>query len=61
MFCLGKSFLRKASLEVCRQALEMLQVRGLTDDRLLSNYSAVLQIAARDNSFQSSQLDLPSF
>jgi len=61
VFCLGKSFLRKASLEVCRQALEMLQERGLTDDRLLSNYSAVLQIAARDNSFQSSQLALPSF
>jgi alkylation response protein AidB-like acyl-CoA dehydrogenase len=45
---LGKSFLTKACLEVCHQAMELLRARGLTDDRLLSNYSAVLQIAARD-------------
>jgi hypothetical protein len=44
----GKSFLTKASLEICHQAMELLRTHGLTDDRLLSNYSAVLQIAARD-------------
>jgi hypothetical protein len=45
---LGKSFLTKASLEVCHQAMELLRAYGLTDDRLLGNYSAVLQIAAGD-------------
>jgi len=51
---LGKSFLAKASLEVCRQAMELLCEHGLTDDRLLSNYSAVLEITARDRSLESS-------
>jgi hypothetical protein len=50
---LGKSFLTKASLEVCHQAMELLRANGLTDARLLSNYSSVLQIAARDRSFES--------
>jgi alkylation response protein AidB-like acyl-CoA dehydrogenase len=50
---LGKSFLTKVSIEVCHQAMELLRTYGLTDDRLLSNYSAVLQIAARDRSFES--------
>jgi alkylation response protein AidB-like acyl-CoA dehydrogenase len=49
----GKSFLVKASLEVCRQSMELLPAHGLTDDRLLSNYSAVLQITAQDHSFES--------
>jgi len=43
---LGKSFLTKAALEVCRQAMELLRANGLTDARLLSNYSSALQIAA---------------
>jgi alkylation response protein AidB-like acyl-CoA dehydrogenase len=47
---LGKSFLAKASLEVCRLAMELLLERGLTYEKLLSNYSAVLQITARDRS-----------
>jgi len=55
ILCLGKSFLAKASIEVCRQAMELLREHGLTDDRLLSNYSAVLQITAQDSSFESSQ------
>jgi alkylation response protein AidB-like acyl-CoA dehydrogenase len=45
---LGKSFLTRASIEVCHQSMELLRAYGLTDDRLLSNYSAVVQIAARD-------------
>jgi len=52
VLCRGKSFLAKASLEVCHQAMELLSARGLTDDRLLSNYSAVLQITAQDRSFK---------
>jgi alkylation response protein AidB-like acyl-CoA dehydrogenase len=59
--CLGRSFLAKASLQVCLQAMELLQERGLTDDRLLSNYSAVLQITAREHSFEPSQSALLSF
>ena len=51
---LAKSFLTKASMEVCHQAMELLRAHGLTDERLLSNYSAVLQIAARDCSSESS-------
>jgi alkylation response protein AidB-like acyl-CoA dehydrogenase len=47
---LGKSFLAKASLEVCRLATELLLERGLTYEKLPSNYSAVLQITARDHS-----------
>jgi alkylation response protein AidB-like acyl-CoA dehydrogenase len=47
---LAQSFLMKASLEICHQAIELLRAHGLTDGRLLSNYSAVLQIAARDRS-----------
>jgi UDP-N-acetyl-D-glucosamine dehydrogenase len=35
--------------------IELLQERGLTDDRLFNNYSAVLQITARDHSSESSQ------
>jgi alkylation response protein AidB-like acyl-CoA dehydrogenase len=50
---LGKSFIAKASIEVCHQAMELLGAYGLTDDRLLSNYSAVLQITAQDRSFES--------
>jgi alkylation response protein AidB-like acyl-CoA dehydrogenase len=53
MLSLGKSFLTRTSLEVCHQAMELLRAHGLTDDRLLSNYSAVLQIAARDSSPES--------
>jgi alkylation response protein AidB-like acyl-CoA dehydrogenase len=45
---LGKSFLTRASIEVCHQTMDLLRAHGLTNDRLLSNYSAVLQIAARD-------------
>ena len=47
---LGKSFLARASIEICRLAMEVLLERGLTCERLLSNYSAVLQITARDHS-----------
>jgi hypothetical protein len=39
---LAKSFLMNASLEVCHQAMELLRAHGLTDARLLSNYSAVM-------------------
>ena len=53
VLCLGRSFLAKVSLEVCHQAIELLSGRGLTDDRLLRNCSAVLQITAQDHSFQS--------
>jgi hypothetical protein len=49
----GKSFLAKASLEVCHQSMELLRAHGLTDDKLLSNYSAVLQLTARDRAFES--------
>ena len=61
VLCLGKSFLAKASIEVSRQALELLREYGLTDDRLLSNYSAVLQVTAQDSSSESSQPELLSF
>jgi hypothetical protein len=44
----GKSFLAKASLEICRQAIELLHAYSLTDERLLSNYSAVLRMTAGD-------------
>jgi alkylation response protein AidB-like acyl-CoA dehydrogenase len=53
--CLGKSFLAKASLEVCHKAIELLREQGLTDHRLLSNYSAVLEITARNGSAESSR------
>jgi hypothetical protein len=52
--CLGKSFLAKASLEVCHKAIELLREHGLTDHRLLNNYSAVLEITARNGSSDSS-------
>jgi hypothetical protein len=52
--CLGKSFLAKASLEVCHKAIELLREQGLTDRRLLNNYSAVLEITACDGSSRSS-------
>ena len=61
VLCLGKSFLAKASIDVCRQALELLREYGLMDDRLLSNYSAVLQVTAQDSSSESSQPELLSF
>jgi alkylation response protein AidB-like acyl-CoA dehydrogenase len=51
----GKSFLAKASLEVCHQGIELLSARGLTDDILLNNYSAVHQITAQDRSFKQIQ------
>ena len=51
----GKSFLAKASLEVCHQGIELLSARGLTDDILLNNYSAVHQITAQDLSFKQIQ------
>jgi alkylation response protein AidB-like acyl-CoA dehydrogenase len=53
---LAKSFLMKASLEICHQAMELLRAHGLTDGRLLSNYSAVLETTARDRSAESSLL-----
>jgi alkylation response protein AidB-like acyl-CoA dehydrogenase len=53
---LGKSFLTKASIEVCHQAIELLGAYGLTDDRLLSNYSGVLETTARNRSSKSSLL-----
>jgi alkylation response protein AidB-like acyl-CoA dehydrogenase len=53
---LAKSFLTKASLEVCHQAMELLRAHGLTDERLLSNYSAVLESTARNRSAESSLL-----
>jgi len=49
----GKSFLAKASLGVCHQSMELLRAHGMSDDRLLSNYSAVLQITAQDRPFES--------
>jgi alkylation response protein AidB-like acyl-CoA dehydrogenase len=45
---LAESFLLKASLETCHQAMELLRAHGLTDASLLTNYSAVLEIAARN-------------
>jgi alkylation response protein AidB-like acyl-CoA dehydrogenase len=45
---LAESFLLKASLETCHQAMELLRAYGLTDARLLTNYSALLEIAARN-------------
>jgi hypothetical protein len=45
---LAESFLLKASLETCHQAMELLRACGLTDARLLTNYSALLEIAARN-------------
>jgi alkylation response protein AidB-like acyl-CoA dehydrogenase len=53
---LAKSFLMKASLEICQQAMELLRAQGLTDGRLLSNYSAVLETTARNRSAESSLL-----
>jgi alkylation response protein AidB-like acyl-CoA dehydrogenase len=53
---LGKSFLQKASLEVCRLSMELLHERGLTYEKLLSNYSAALQITARGHSVYSAPL-----
>jgi alkylation response protein AidB-like acyl-CoA dehydrogenase len=53
---LAKSFLMKASLEICHQAMELLRAHGLADGRLLSNYSAVLETAARNRSAESSLL-----
>ena len=44
---LAESLLVKASLETCHQAMELLRAYGLTDARLLTNYSALLEIAAR--------------
>jgi hypothetical protein len=46
----------KASLEICHQAMELLRAHGLADGRLLSNYSAVLETAARNRSAESSLL-----
>jgi alkylation response protein AidB-like acyl-CoA dehydrogenase len=53
---LANSFLMNASLEICHQAMELLRARGLTDGRLLSNYSAVLETTARNRSAESSLL-----
>jgi alkylation response protein AidB-like acyl-CoA dehydrogenase len=53
---LARSFLMRASIEVCHQAMELLRAHGLTDGRLLSNYAAVLQIAARNRSAESTPL-----
>jgi hypothetical protein len=52
--CLGKSFLAKASLEVCRKAIELLREHGSNDRRLLDNYSAVLEITSRNGPSESS-------
>jgi len=49
----GTSFIAKASLEGCHQSMEFLRAHGLTDDKLLSNYSAVLQLTAQDRAFES--------
>jgi hypothetical protein len=46
----------KASLEICHQAMELLRAHGLTDGRLLSNYSAVLETAVGNRSAESSLL-----
>jgi len=51
---LGKSFLAKASLEVCHKAIELLREHGLNDHRLLNNYSAVLEITAQEGFSESS-------
>jgi alkylation response protein AidB-like acyl-CoA dehydrogenase len=53
---LAKCFLMKASLEICHQTMELLRAHGLTDGRLLSNYSAVLETTARNRSAESSLL-----
>jgi len=45
---LGKSFLENAPGEICRGAIELLHDLGVTDERLLHNYSTVLQLTARD-------------
>ena len=50
---LAESFLSKASLEICHQAVELLRAHGPTDGRLLTNYSALLEIAARNRSPES--------
>lgn len=51
--CRGKAFLVDTSLELCHGATALLRAHGLTDDRLLSNYSAVVHIAARDRFLKS--------
>ena len=56
ILCLAKSFLMKASLEICHQAMELLRSHGLIDARLLSNYSAVLETTARNRSAEPSLL-----
>jgi alkylation response protein AidB-like acyl-CoA dehydrogenase len=53
---LAKAFLMKVSIEICHQAMELLPAHGLTDGRLLSNYSAVLETTTRDRSAESSLL-----
>jgi alkylation response protein AidB-like acyl-CoA dehydrogenase len=50
----AESFLLKTSLEICHQAMELLQAHGLTDGRLLTNYSALLETAARNRPAESS-------
>jgi alkylation response protein AidB-like acyl-CoA dehydrogenase len=53
---LAKSFLMKASLEICQQAMELLRAHGLTDEKLLSSYSAVLETTVRNRSAEPSLL-----
>jgi hypothetical protein len=53
---LAESFLLKASLEICYQAMELLRAHGLTDGRLLANYSTLLETTARNPSPESSLL-----
>ncbi|MGO8731475.1 MAG: acyl-CoA dehydrogenase family protein [Terriglobia bacterium] len=53
---LAKSFLMRASIEVCHEAMDLLRANGQTDERLLSNYAAVIQIAARNRSAASTPL-----
>jgi alkylation response protein AidB-like acyl-CoA dehydrogenase len=49
----AESFVLKASLDICHQAMELLQAHGLTDGSLLTNYSALLETAARNRPAES--------
>jgi len=50
---LAEAFLLNASLEISYEAMELLRAHGLTDSRLLTNYSALLETTARNRSAES--------
>jgi alkylation response protein AidB-like acyl-CoA dehydrogenase len=48
---LVKTFVLRSSIEICHQASELLRGLGLTDARLLTNYTEALQLGTAANSF----------